>query len=561
MQHIVKRLVSLVMLLLVFAGARAQKTDSMIIMKIEEKDKKFSIKQEKVKYDSVPRKIIWDRYDSVKRRYAHDMYKYSDSLKAYKRFHDSTYRMAMKRAYTSHDSARKVYDRKMRQVYDSMRVYKTYRDSAYRKTHTFKAYSGHDSLMKKYHDSSYRKVMRSYKLRKDSIYRKQNFETFRKLDSLKVKELKFRIVQDSLRMKIYKQQRDSVYRKLKEREVVMEVPAKNIKKIYINNNYQDVIVRTGDSRKIKLATMVYENEKETMSDAAWFSKLKTNVEETDSGMVINANVAVEKKMTMSVSATYTMSGTYTLTMQADSAKEPKLKVSRKVLHIDLPKDVPIQMVSRYSDVTLGNNMNDLSVDINNGKLVMKDATNAVIRSNYGKVMAGNITHGNVQMTNGKFDCASIDNLKVDSKYSRMNVVSAGKIDMKSLSDKYEVNQVNNLEGYKTFGQLNIQYLATDMVLKGTSADISVSNFGVNTQLVDISNKYADVKLPLTKLTNYSMSFDGINSRVLGRPDSLGTGKILPPLNSGKTFTATAGNLGALHTKLQLDCNNCVVDLR
>lgn len=564
MQHIVNRLVSFVVFLLVITEAKAQHGDSV-----------------KIKTDSASHYGNADWYnkqhrnyaaqDSFNRMHAYKMHRFNDSLRRYKRYQDSVYRKTMRRAYAAHDSFKRMQTYKMHRFNDSLRRYKHYQDSGYRKNrsvyrkldtmHRFNHYS--DSAYKKNRFRSYMSYDSLKKRYNDSAYRKHQFYVYRKMDSLKLKQLKMRIVQDSMRMKMYKEQRDSIYKKLKEREVVMELPAKNIQKIFINHYYQDIVIRTGDTRKVKLVTTVYEHGKMTLSDKEWFDKLKTSIQSTDSGVTIMANASVEKKMLASHSTS--TQGTYTLLLQLkDTDKAEQYNMPRKILRIDVPRGMAIDIVSRYSNVTLDNDMNDLSVNISNGKLLMRNATNAVIRSRYGAVQAGNITNANIQLTNGKFDCTGIDNLQIDSKYSKVNFASAGKINMKSQSDRYELQQVNNIEGVKTFGQLNIQNLLTDMVLKGSSADINVGNFGVNAVLVNISNKYADVKLPVKKLLNYSLNFGGINSRFLGKPDSMAVGLVLSPLNngnSGRSFTASAGNLAGLHTKLQLDCNSCVVDLR
>ncbi|MFX7844688.1 hypothetical protein ABTK14_20800, partial [Acinetobacter baumannii] len=80
--------------------------------------------------------------------------------------------------------------------------------------------------------------------------------------------------------------------------------------------------------------------------------------------------------------------------------------------------------------------------------------------------------------------------------------------------------VGDIRGRKNFGNLRITKLNTSLEINGTNADIKVRNTGANLNLVHIDNKYADIRLPLRNIKNYSINYVGPYSTVYGNFDRL-----------------------------------------
>lgn len=555
MQHIIKQLTIFIVLLLVAGLASAQQHgDSVHIIRIE----KDSLNKERIYWEKIAK-------DSIKRMvYERNAQVYQLGIEQRKAQHKSYGKLDLFKAEQLKNT----------RLFDSLRMSKRYRDTAYSKIQ-HKNYRLNDSLgrLKSYtlhkrmdslkglsyqHDSGYALQHKVYRTQ-DSLNRKNKFVLMKKYDSIRIREIKLRLKKDSANMRQYIEylKKDSALRLYKPREVTMEIPAEK-GLLFIDNTHQDIVIKNGDSRTIRLVTKVQDREDQKLSDKQWFEKMKVQLMPTDSGISLRVNagaVRIEKK---SVSSAGYTSSSLVLVQKTDTARPLS---PRSALYIFIPADTKLKIVSRYADVKIDDGTTDVTVKINNGKLQMDDAARAVIDSRYGSVNANKLGQANIAIINGSFKCESVNDLQVDSKYSQMDFGKVVKLSMKSLSDRYMLQQVSYLEGNKNFGQLTINNLSEGMVLNASSADINVKTIATGARLVKITNRYAELRLPVSVLTNYAISFEGVKSRLFSKPSIANNNlPVLTALNQN-SFTASMGNLSGLHTKLQLDCNSCVVDLR
>ena len=95
------------------------------------------------------------------------------------------------------------------------------------------------------------------------------------------------------------------------------------------------------------------------------------------------------------------------------------------------------------------------------------------------------------------------------------MASAKKIKMVSTNDEFEVEDVTDIRGRKNYGNLRITRLAGSIEIDGSNADVKIRNVGANVKLIKINNRYADVRIPLRDMKNYSVDFIGSYSTVYG----------------------------------------------
>ena len=547
MQHIISKLVSLMLLLFMMNAVHAQHDSIKSVTLNGYKTLPDTSGPGKgitvVTTDSMMILEKYTRGDSVFYKIKH-----SGQFKAY----DSLSKLNSKR-YHSRDSllarqSKKMLNRNLR-LSDSLRQLK------------YKAYALNSSTsrqLKRMNDSVYafKKFSRLDSLnyrKRDSLYRKMT--VYKKMDSLKVRQLKYRIMSDSLKMKQLKLYyiQDSLKQRLRQREVTMELPYKNGDPIYITNLYPAVVISTNKGNTVKISSRVPAGNE--WNDRQWFDAMEVTFRQTDSGIRISSVPRVVRP----AKVTQRYNTVKDLPQQASAGQEESIAASKRIFYISVPAEAPLNIISRYADVSLQNNTGNITIDMNNGRFKMKDAYQAKIKSRYARLETGIINNAGIEIDNCTLQAASINTLVIDSKNSKVNFGRMAMVQIKSLNDQYEMQQVNYLEGNKSFGRLNILNLNNDLDLNATSADIRIVKINNNAGSVKINNRYATVSLPLNNLPNYTASVGGSNSQVLRGSGVITGGQVAE--KKEQQFTVSAGSLSGTHTRFLLNCNSCTIDLR
>jgi len=237
---------------------------------------------------------------------------------------------------------------------------------------------------------------------------------------------------------------------------------------------------------------------------------------------------------------------------------------------------------------ISGNLNKLNVDITNGGLEIQDVANLTLRSKYANISTGNIKYGEVELINGRLIMKDANELDLDTKYATVEAGMVKKITLRSTNDEYEIEEVGSLQGRKNYGNLRITKLHNSFELDGTNADVKVRNITASLESIKINNKYADIRLPMREVKNYSVTYLGAYSTVYagfekkpvivekealtksGNAKEDGLAENLRSINrslarstgdgdSDGHFTATVGD--GKGAKLDLKCQNCTVDFK
>jgi hypothetical protein len=263
---------------------------------------------------------------------------------------------------------------------------------------------------------------------------------------------------------------------------------------------------------------------------------------------------------------------------------------KKSVTIYVPKENNLDIDSKYAEVTIDGNLNKLNIDITNGGLDMGDVNKLFLRSKYSNITVGNIKTAEVELINGRFIAKDADDLDLDTKYASIEAGSVKKIMIRSTNDEYEMEEVGSITCRKNYGNLRITKLLNSMELDGTNADVKIRNIGDAVESIKINNKYADIRLPMRNVKNYSVAYQGAYSTVYAnfekkpvaeKEESKATEKKYNQISDQKPVTvngsfAFAGSFDAdsnldnhftasvgdgKGAKLDLKCQNCTVDFK
>jgi hypothetical protein len=379
------------------------------------------------------------------------------------------------------------------------------------------------------------------------------------------------------------------FKDLKSKEVSVEVAASKSSDIYLENTQRNIQIKTWDQPKVKVVTTVYyEGEGTKVSDVEWFEKLNISVKSLGTGIRI-------KSGTVSSSGSYTVNGNTwawnsgsggVAIFNSEGQNIGTKSDAKRYITIYIPIANKLDIESKYADVTVTDNVTKVNADITNGNLELQDATILTLRSKYANVTTGSIKNAEIEFINGRLILKDIEDLDIDTKYSTIEVSSAQKVNLISTNDEYEFDEVGVLQGRKNYGNLRITKLTKSIDLDGTNADVKVRSILAGVETIKFNNKYADIRLPLKNLKNYTVTYIGPYSNVYAnfdkkplvakddKSDDAVSKEVDKAVKSamkiaekyGDTsnstdskFTATVGD--GKGAKIDMNCQNCTVDFK
>lgn len=390
----------------------------------------------------------------------------------------------------------------------------------------------------------------------------------RKMTLSQMRKLKQLNRMDSIQLKQYLQQlkkniQSSIKNPAKQKnlhqwEATMETKMNKSNAVFIDNIGRDLVIKTQPGNNLRVKTLVrYTTDPGT--DRQEIDKIELEFKTTDSMIRIQPKPVTRLFQNTPGAYPYKdirSTGKMHLQEQQHQLGDDDISITT----VFVPVGVQVYVTSSY-DVAIDNDLVFLQAAISNSALTMRNADHAVITSKYCIVKAGNIKTAILSLFNSNFIADNITKLTIKSINSTVKFDRSDKIFLNSTSDHYQIAAVNNLQGNKDFGKLNIEQLKNNMVITGSGSDLEIGAVDAEAGLIQIDNKYANVKIPLNTLQSYTVNFDGKNSKVYTTFEQHPAVKPGSVKSSTVNFAASVGDVSKAHTKLQINCNSCTVDLK
>ncbi|MGG9962236.1 hypothetical protein [Ferruginibacter sp. SUN106] len=594
MKNILLRLFFLLLLTVFYFTAAAQKKDTLYVTK-KFKDSIFRVTH--------PGHYVADtaypdgKMYMILKKNRHDSLNYkTDTLYfAEQKQFDSVHRklnIARKKSTLYKDSTFKKFNLQFRS-YDSVK-----RKTAFKRQQSDSVYNKKNLLFRS--SDTLKRIHKLRGLQTDSLQKLyvlngrldtlHKFKVFRTVvaDSLKKVLYLQHIKTDSLRMKKYLQlkkvqllqiQQDtaSVKNGYRSRELSMEITCNAGDTVYINNNYKKVIVKTIPSQKLRLSTIINYREALNERDDALLKKMGIELSRTRNSVTATVNGTRPP----GIRDNNDNNGLNKANADNDICRQLNAESNvKRSLVIELPGNVIIVLNTRYADVNIENYVQNINAQITNGSLKMGNADNAVLKSKYSTIKTDDIKKADFNFTNTRFSGGNIMAMSIISKASSMELDHCTTMNIASVSDIYQVEKAGSISGNKDFGKLTIDNLKDQLILTGTNADVRINRVNFESPLIKIDSKYADLKVPVYDLKNYSISYEGsykdvnkisaasqsVNytggtyAAVAGQQDTLAVKTNTGSSNKTK-FNAFAGDITGMHTKVDIVCHFCNVSFK
>lgn len=383
---------------------------------------------------------------------------------------------------------------------------------------------------------------------------------------------------------------DHVFNDLKDvkaKEVSQEISTSKSPDIYIDNTSRNIQIKIWDQSKVKVVTTVYYEGDGKLSDEEWFEKMNLSLKSIGTTVRVKSGTISGGSYTINGN-TFGWSGSTGVAVFNDKGESIGSKSNTKrMVTIYVPAASKLDIDSKYADVQLTGNYGNATVDISNGSLEAESFSKLYLRSKYSNVTMENAAIAEIEFMNGRFSAKEIGDADLDTKYSTIEIASAKKAVFRSTNDEYEIEDANELRGRKNYGNFRITKLNGSLEMDGTNADVKIRSVGANLDLIKIDNKYADIRIPLRNIKNYTVKFNGVFSTVYGNfekeplieeekkplakekeTDALARQLIevnrsitrySQTIDNETRFSAKVGEGKGL--KIDMNCQNCTVDFK
>jgi hypothetical protein len=387
-----------------------------------------------------------------------------------------------------------------------------------------------------------------------------------------------------------KQNFDHVFNDLKDvkaKEVSQEISTSKSPDIYIDNTSRNIQIKIWDQSKVKVVTTVYYEGDGKLSDEEWFEKMNLSLKSIGTAVRVKSGTISGGSYTINGN-TFGWSGSTGVAVFNDKGESIGSKSNTKrMVTIYVPAASKLDIDSKYADVQLTGNYGNATVDISNGSLEAESFSKLYLRSKYSNVTMENAAIAEIEFMNGRFSAKEIGEADLDTKYSTIEIASAKKAVFRSTNDEYEIEDANELRGRKNYGNFRITKLNGSIEMDGTNADVKIRSVGANLDLIKIDNKYADIRIPLRNIKNYTVKFNGVFSTVYGNfekeplieeqkkplvkekeTDAL-TRQLIEVNRSITRYSQTVDNETRFSAKvgegkglkIDMNCQNCTVDFK
>ncbi|MBA4260318.1 MAG: hypothetical protein C0446_14240 [Chitinophaga sp.] len=372
---------------------------------------------------------------------------------------------------------------------------------------------------------------------------------------------------------------------VKAKEVSQEISSSKSPEIYLDNTSRNIQVKIWDQSKVKVVTTVYFEGEGKLSDEEWFEKMNLSLKSMGTAVRIKSGTISGGSYTINGN-TFGWSGSTGATVFNDKGENIGSKSNTKrMVTIYVPAASKLDIDSKYADVQLMGNYGSATIDLTNGNLEAENISKLYLRSKYSNVTIEDAAIAEIEFMNGRFSAKEIGEADLDTKYATIDIASVKKAVFRSTNDEYEIEDANELRGRKNYGNFRITKLNGSLEMDGTNADIKIRNVGSTLDLIKIDNKYADIRIPLKAIKNYSIKYSGAYSTVYGNfekeplieeqtkpllKETDALAKQLVEINRSITRYAQSGDAESRFSakvgdgkglKIDMNCQNCTVDFK
>jgi hypothetical protein len=265
------------------------------------------------------------------------------------------------------------------------------------------------------------------------------------------------------------------------------------------------------------------------------------------------------------------------------ADQNLLLKTNTLVTIYIPETADLNLLNKYSSATITGSIRKGYINLENSTLDGSNATSLRLIARFSTINFDNIDELEADISNTNLRVGHIRKLDIESTRSTVEYESGTIAYIRSnLDNSYTIEKLDTVAGRLLYSSIRLEQLNRYMDFDGNNYDLKIRNISPDAEFIKINNAWANLRLPLNSLTNYSITFDGKNCAVFAPfeivPDlreetsKKVTGSLdedLAPVilknsqrpNAPRYFSAKNVNISGKHTRFLITCQQCTVDFK
>ena len=213
-----------------------------------------------------------------------------------------------------------------------------------------------------------------------------------------------------------------------------------------------------------------------------------------------------------------------------------LKISDGSISIDyvvhLPNKAKLEITNKFGDIYLGDFLGECRIDLSNGKLKANDlAGRLTLKLYFADASINKLADANLDVNYGKVYLKDAQSIIYNGKSSNIDIGTIKNFSSNSLRDIIRISEIGNLTGSGYFTNFKIQMLSKGIKLSTQYGDLDIALVTSSFNEINIISKSTDLRLNFaadTKLnyditymkckTNLSRSFDLIKEQIINEKE-------------------------------------------
>jgi hypothetical protein len=209
--------------------------------------------------------------------------------------------------------------------------------------------------------------------------------------------------------------------------------------------------------------------------------------------------------------------------------------------VNMPGTVNLNITNKFGNIYVNELSGKANLDISYGDMEVNKLLNTdnVIAIKFGKGTFQNITGAVVTMKYSDMKVEYAGSLFIDSKFSNLKASKIISLSLGFEGGNMEIENSTAITGKSKFSDLNVNHLDKKLELDIQYGSCDVGHIGADFTLVNITNKYGDVKVNIPSESSYKLDAD-LKFCDLDFPENQANFTQKITTNTAKSFRATVG---------------------
>lgn len=166
--------------------------------------------------------------------------------------------------------------------------------------------------------------------------------------------------------------------------------------------------------------------------------------------------------------------------------------------INMPEDNPLKIRNSFGDVTMGDRLSDLNLNVSYGSLKVGDVKgNTTVKLSFGSGSIGQTNQSEITVKYGEFDIESGQVMELEQGFSDVEIGEVNSLEIESKYGNVEIENVQKIDAEAHYSGFEIEELTGELKIDCSYlGNFSIGRLAKSFTLVDIDGKFGSYEINL-----------------------------------------------------------------